>query len=252
MSVYKYSNDRVYKRFFWWVAGAFGVTVLFGGYLLVWLGFRLEIESITDNWKLFLVLYLALATIFVVGFAVLHAFFIRVLAKDGIIEVGESYIVNRPSGFAFSVQKADIESIKEDKKGLIVIHNSGQMHVPVDLEGDGYEEVRSVLATWRPIESAGFWVRNKVLVLTVLYVLGYLVVLLSWSEWLALIVSLVMIVGIFTLYRSGPRRGKKLSVFEWLYLIGQLLTLFVVIIVKFLPLHRYYEDFVRSLWSWNF
>jgi hypothetical protein len=206
---------------------------------------RLDLLQYTGVLLLVIVLSVALFAFF--GFRALVQ--LQKVWESIEIEIGDQYIVRRQINVEETrIERGEVVAVQESEKGLLVstMNNSRSLFIPVQLEEQGYEEVRATLSAWVPVQEASAPRMRRGVLVAVLYVLGYVFVLLSWSRWLTLFVSLAMVAGLA--YLRWLRRDNKQAASQLKGLSAQTAVFLVVMTaIKFTPVFQEYRLFVRSL-----
>jgi hypothetical protein len=165
------------------------------------------------------------------------------------IEIGGEYVARRQARIDEKrLSREEVVAVQETERGLIIRarDRSRSMFVPAQLEEQGYEEVKATVLDWAPEEETSSQGKARKFVLVTSFVLGYLVVLLSWSRWLTLFVGIGMIVFLTYLYWLRRHDERAVSLFRKLY-PGVVVTIALVTFIKFTPVFQEYSQFVRSL-----
>lgn len=163
-------------------------------------------------------------------------------------EMGKDYIAIRQMDTVIvRIQREEILRVQDTGKTLrVFVANEDYQSIPVQPHDDEYYRFRNILSTWLPIERVSRREKVEKTVLTILLVVGFGIVLLSWSRWLTLIIALAL-AGYLTYDYWRRRRDKYVTPrFKELYPKAMLL-LAVMTLLKFSPLFGVYSRFVRSL-----
>ncbi len=154
------------------------------------------------------------------------------------IEVAEDYVARSQSITASSrIKRADITRIEETRFGLVVRTGNRwrTLVIPAGLDGADYQAIRSILATWMPIQPRAPINWSGIAVIVIAMVISFGAILISTSVWLVLIVGLGLMItfGAF-LWRRLREKGTP-----WLIIrtgISAFLFVVVIIVVKIIDL----------------
>jgi len=112
------------------------------------------------------------------------------------IEVEDNSITRQQIFMAgIRISREEVKSIKETGQGLCIFTSdrNKSILIPVELDKTDYEEIKQTLSSWMNIEPKSPTQKRADLLLTILVVLGYGILFFSWSGWLVLFVSVVMV-----------------------------------------------------------
>ena len=198
-------------------------------------------------WSLLLVIIITLALFTFSSFRALAQF--QKIWESIEIEIGDQYVARRQVNVGeIRLNREEIVTIQETKRGLIIysVGKSRSLFIPVQLEGHGYEEVKSTLSAWTPLQEVSSQGKARRIFWVVLFLLGYTIVLLSWSRWLTLFVSLAMTAVLTYFYWLRRHSEQVVSQLKRGY-IRVVVSLVIITAIKFTPVFQEYSQFVRSL-----
>ncbi len=202
-----------------------------------------------DNWTITLIVSIVVFVVVVVITFSRGLQQVKEVWESIRVEVGDDYVARSQVRIPqVHISRDEITKIEEIEGGLC-IRTSNKLRtlaIPLDLDASDYQEIRSKLSAWKPIQPRSVKVQSAVL-LTVLLV-GFGVIFISSSLWLVLIVGLAMI-GYYGYIYWTVRHAEGVDPQQRRNLLVAFLFPIFVTAMKACFLSSGYESFLRALLS---
>lgn len=144
------------------------------------------------------------------------------------VEIGEDYVARRQLRVPeVRINRTEVTALREINNGLCVLTSDKfrALCIPIELDGPDYEEIKTTLSAWAPIQpksaTARIWFTAQLILLGI----GTLIVFFSTSAWLVLIVG-VILSGYYIYFFLQLLRHKAVdskSIFVYIFFICLLL-----------------------------